>query len=39
LSSDLALTQIVLPQLPVAGVSVADLPALAVALCEQIATL
>ena len=39
LSSDLALTQIVLPQLPVAGVSVADLPTLSVALFEQIATL
>lgn len=39
LSTDLALTQIVLPQLPVAGVSAADLPALSVALLEQIATL
>ncbi len=39
LSSDLALTQIVLPQLPVAGISVADLPALSAALLDQIATL
>lgn len=39
LSSDLALTQIVLPQLPVAGVAAADLPELADALLQQIATL
>ena len=39
LSSDLALTQIVLPQLPVAGVAVDDLPALSAALLEQIAML
>ena len=39
LSSDLALTQIVLPQLPVAGVAATDLPELAAALLQQIATL
>jgi arsenite-transporting ATPase len=39
LSSDLALTQIVLPQLPVAGVAAADLPELADALLQQIAML
>ena len=39
LSTDLALTQIVLPQLPVAGVTATDLPALAAALLEQIGTL
>ena len=36
---DLALDQMVLPQLPVAGISSADLPALADALVEQIAGL
>lgn len=36
LSRDLALTQMVLPQLPVAGISAADLPALTAALLEQI---
>lgn len=39
LSNDLALAQIVLPQLPVAGVSAGDLATLATALVEQIATL
>ncbi|MCU1366269.1 MAG: putative anion transporting ATPase [Ilumatobacteraceae bacterium] len=39
LSADLALAQIVLPQLPVAGVAAADLPALADALDAQIVTL
>jgi anion-transporting ArsA/GET3 family ATPase len=39
LSSDLALAQIVLPQLPIAGVAADDLPALADALIDQIAML
>ncbi len=39
LSTDLALEQIVLPQLPVAGISSADLAPLAAALLEQIAGL
>ncbi|MCU1398149.1 MAG: putative anion transporting ATPase, partial [Acidimicrobiales bacterium] len=39
LSTDLALAQIVLPQLPVAGVAASDLAALADALDAQIATL
>ena len=36
LSNDLAITQMVLPQLPVAGIIASDLPALAAALIEQI---
>lgn len=36
LANDLAITQMVLPQLPVAGVTAADLPALEAALLEQI---
>jgi anion-transporting ArsA/GET3 family ATPase len=39
LSSDLALAQIVLPQLAVAGIQPADLPALSAALTQQIAKL
>ncbi|MCU1395708.1 MAG: putative anion transporting ATPase [Ilumatobacteraceae bacterium] len=39
LSNDLALAQIVLPQLPVAGIAASDLPALSDALDAQIAAL
>lgn len=39
LSNDLALQQLVLPQLPVAGIAASDLPALADALLEQIGAL
>ena len=39
LRTDLALAQMVLPQLPVAGIAASDLPALAAALLEQIAML